>query len=136
MAMIILLLNLYGGQRRIPLSAYFINIFEEIGFTFYDDIIWDKGEVQSSRHKNKSTPYPFYQQPFNSYEHILIFHKHRLDDTKYPCQICGSLNVSGNSYTRIGLKSWECKNNDSLNEALQIEEKDIQLKLFKHKMIY
>ena len=53
------------------------------------------------RHKNKSTPYPFYQQPFNSYEHILIFHKHRLDDTKYPCQICGSLNVSGNSYTEL-----------------------------------
>ena len=98
------------GKRRIPLSAYFIKIFEDIGFTFYDDIIWDKGEVQSNRHKNKSTPYPFYQQPFNAYEHILIFHKHRLDNTKYPCQICGSLNVSGNSYTRIGLKSWECKN--------------------------
>ena len=37
------------GKRRIPLSAYFINIFEEIGFTFYDDIIWDKGEVQSNQ---------------------------------------------------------------------------------------
>lgn len=99
------------GKRRIPLSAYFIVMFEELGFTFYDDIIWDKGEVQSQRHKNKSTPYPFYQQPFNAYEHILIFHKHRLDPVKYPCQVCGSLNVSGNSYTRIGLKSWECKNN-------------------------
>ena len=32
----------------------FINMFEEIGFTYTDDIIWDKGEVQSSRHKNKS----------------------------------------------------------------------------------
>lgn len=99
------------NKRKIPLPAYFIQIFEDCGFTYVDDIIWDKGEVQSSRHKNKSRPYPFYQYPINCYEHILIFHKHRLDkDTKYPCSDCGSLNVKSNSYTMKGLRSWECMN--------------------------
>ena len=101
------------GLRKIPLPSYFIKIFEDCGFTYVDDIIWDKGEVQSSRHKNKSTPYPFYQYPLNCYEHILIFHKHRLEkDIKYPCSSCGCLNVKSNSYTFKGLRSWECSNPD------------------------
>jgi DNA modification methylase len=98
------------GKRRIPLGAYFTKIFEEEGFTFVDDFIWDKGEVQSERHKNGNKPYPFYQYPMNCYEHILIFHKHRNDDTRYPCPVCGCLKVNGNAYSEIGLKSWECKN--------------------------
>ncbi len=99
------------GKRRIPLGAYFIKIFEEVGFTFVDDFIWDKGEVQSERHKNGDRPYPFYQYPINCYEHILIFHKHRLDKTRYPCPVCGSLKVSGNAQSERGIQSWECKNN-------------------------
>lgn len=98
------------GQRRLPLGAYFIQIFEDCGFTFVDDFIWDKGEVQSERHKNGSTPYPFYQYPMNCYEHILIFHKHKLDKTRYPCPVCGTLKVNGNTQSEIGIQSWECKN--------------------------
>jgi DNA modification methylase len=99
------------GKRKIPLPAYFIMMFERCGFTYVDDIIWDKGEVQSSRHKNGNRPYPFYQYPCNCYEHILVFHKHRLEkDLKYPCNECGSLNVKSNSYTHKGLRSWECRN--------------------------
>jgi len=98
------------GKRRIPLGAYFTKIFEEEGFTFVDDFIWDKGEVQSERHKNGNKPYPFYQYPMNCYEHILIFHKHRNDATRYPCPVCGCLKVNGNAYSEIGIKSWECKN--------------------------
>lgn len=82
------------GKRRIPLGAYFIKIFEEEGFTFVDDFIWDKGEVQSQRQKNGNKPYPFYQYPLNCYEHILIFHKHRNDPIRYPCPVCGSLQVN------------------------------------------
>ena len=104
--------NLYTkavwGKRRIPLGAYFIKLFEEVGFTFVDDFIWDKGEVQTQRHKHKNKPYPFYLYPVNCYEHILIFHKHRLDKTKYPCPVCGSLN--DNSQSEIGVQSWECDN--------------------------
>ncbi|MBI4648093.1 MAG: site-specific DNA-methyltransferase [Bacteroidia bacterium] len=98
------------GKRRLPLGAYFIKIFEEAGFTFVDDFMWDKGEVQSERNKNGSTPYPFYQYPMNCYEHILIFHKHRLDKTRYPCPVCGTLKVNGNTQSEIGIQSWECKN--------------------------
>lgn len=98
------------GKRRIPLGAYFIKLFEEIGFTFIDDFIWDKGEVQTQRHKHISTPYPFYQYPVNCYEHILIFHKHRLDKTRYPCPICGCLKVNDNTQSEVGIQSWECDN--------------------------
>ena len=105
------------GKRRLPLSAYFINIFEKVGFTFVDDFIWDKGEVQSQRHKNGAKPYPFYQYPANCYEHILIFHKHRLDKTPYPCPVCGCLKVNGNSQSKINLMSWECKNTDCFERS-------------------
>ena len=98
------------GKQRIPLGAYFMSIFESEGFTFIDDFIWDKGEVQSQRQKNAGKPYPFYQYPLNCYEHILIFHKHRLDPIRYPCPVCGSLKVNGNTQSEVGLQSWECKN--------------------------
>lgn len=102
--------NAVWGKRRLPLGAYFIKMFEEIGFSFIDDFIWDKGEVQSERHKHGDKPFPFYQYPMNCYEHLLIFHKHRLDNTRYPCPICGTLKVNGNTQSEPGLMSWECKN--------------------------
>jgi DNA modification methylase len=116
------------GKRRLPLGAYFIKIFEEEGFTFVDDFIWDKGEVQSERHKNGEKPYPFYQYPMNCYEHILVFHKHRLDLTRYPCPICGCLKVNGNTQSEIGLMSWECKNNDCFERSKSNRGKRFSLK--------
>jgi len=98
------------GKARLPLGAYFVNIFEKCGFTFVDDIIWDKGEVQSERQTRESKPYPMYQYPMNCYEHLLVFHKHRLDLIRYPCPVCGSLKVNGNTQSEPGLQSWECKN--------------------------
>ena len=116
------------GKRRIPLGAYFTKIFEEEGFTFVDDFIWDKGEVQSERHKNGNKPYPFYQYPMNCYEHILIFHKHRNDDTRYPCPVCGCLKVNGNAYSEIGIKSWECKNLECFERSKANRGKRFSLK--------
>ena len=116
------------GKRRLPLGAYFITIFEKVGFTFVDDIIWDKGEVQSERHKNGNRPYPFYQYPMNAYEHILVFHKHRLDNTRYPCPICGTLKVNGNTQSEIGLKSWECKNEHCFERSKSNRGKRFSLK--------
>lgn len=116
------------GKRRIPLGAYFTKMFEEEGFTFVDDFIWDKGEVQSERHKNGNKPYPFYQYPMNCYEHILIFHKHRNDSTRYPCPVCGCLKVNGNAYSEIGLKSWECKNIDCFERSEANRGKRFSLK--------
>lgn len=102
--------NSVWGKERIPLGSYFVTMFEKAGFKFIDDFIWDKGEVQSSRHKNSFRPYPFYQYPVNVYEHILVFAKHRLDKIRYPCPVCGSLKVNGNTQSSPGIQSWECKN--------------------------
>jgi len=116
------------GKRRLPLGAYFIKIFEDVGFTFVDDFIWDKGEVQSERHKNGDNPYPFYQYPMNCYEHLLIFHKHRLDKTRYPCPVCGTLKVNGNTQSEIGVQSWECKNEKCFTRSLSNRGKRFSLK--------
>ena len=105
------------GKRRIPLGAYFTMIFEEHGFQFVDDFIWDKGEVQTQRHKNGNRPYPLYQYPVNCYEHIYVFYKHRLDETLYPCPVCGCLKINGNAYSGVGIKSWECKNLDCFKRS-------------------
>jgi len=114
------------GKRRLPLSAYLIKIFEECGFTFVDDFIWNKGEPQSQR--QFSPAYPLYQYPVNSYEHILVFHKHRLDKTKFPCSVCGCLQVSGNSQSEIGVQSWECKNPDCSQKSKSNRGKRFSLK--------
>lgn len=116
------------GKRRLPLGAYFIKIFEEENFTFVDDFTWDKGEVQSERHKNGNRPYPFYQYPANCYEHILVFHKHRLDNLRYPCPICGTVKVNGNTQSEIRLRSWECKNLDCFERSKSNRGKRFSLK--------
>ena len=105
------------GSRKIPLGAYFVNIFEKAGFKYIDDFIWDKGEVESQRHKNSETPYPLYQYPINCYEHIYIFYKHRQDDVIYPCPVCGCLKVNGNAHSGVGIQSWECKNLDCFERS-------------------
>lgn len=63
-----------GGQR-IPLGAYLILLFEKSGFVLLDNIIWDKGETQSNRHKNDGIFASYYQRPANCYEHMFIFMK-------------------------------------------------------------
>lgn len=63
------------GEKRIPLGAYIILLFEKAGFTLLDNIIWYKGEPQSNRHKNDGNFTPYYQRPTNCYEHIFIFKK-------------------------------------------------------------
>lgn len=63
------------GQKRIALGAYIVLIFKYAGFELLDNIIWDKGETQSNRHKNDGNYTPYYQRPANCYEHIFIFKK-------------------------------------------------------------
>jgi DNA modification methylase len=62
------------SKRRLMLGFYSILIFEKAGYTFIDDIIWDKGEVQSKRNSTENL-FPGYIKPINCYEHILIFAK-------------------------------------------------------------
>ena len=97
------------AKRKYALGAHFTVMLEEIGFTFVDDYIWDKGEPQSKRHLG-NPPYPFYQYPVNCYEHILVFAKNVLDKTKIPCPVCHATITQSNSQTAVGVQSWECKN--------------------------
>jgi DNA modification methylase len=57
------------------------------GFQFQDLLIREDGEVK-----------------------ILIMQKVKLDETKYPCPDCMKLDVSGNSYPKLLLRSFECQN--------------------------
>ena len=63
------------GGKRIPLGAYIILLFQKAGFELLDNVVWDKGEPQTNRHKNDGNNVPYYQRPANCYEHIFIFKK-------------------------------------------------------------
>lgn len=63
------------GEKRIPLGAYTILLFERAGFEVLDNIVWYKGEPQSNRHKNDGNFVPYYQRPANAYEHMFVFKK-------------------------------------------------------------
>ena len=63
------------GDKRLALGAYLILLFRKSGFELLDNIIWDKGETQSNRHKNDGNFTPYYQKPANCYEHMFIFKK-------------------------------------------------------------
>ena len=63
------------GEKRVPLGAYIILIFKKVGFELLDNIIWNKGEPQSQRHKNDGNFVPYYQRPANCYEHMFVFKK-------------------------------------------------------------
>jgi len=41
---------------------------------------------------------------------ILLFEKNQFDEQKLPCPSCRSLNIQGNSFPKLGVRSWECKN--------------------------
>lgn len=104
-------------KQRIPLGSLFTNICREIGFEYVDNYIWDKGEPQSYRHMVGENKYPHYQYPINSYEHILIFHKHVLDKDRIPCPECGTTRVQNNSQSEIGVQSWECNNEECTHRS-------------------
>lgn len=63
------------GQKRITLSAYTIILFRKIGFECVGNVVWDKGEIEGKRGFNAGNFAPFYQSPFNCWEHVLIFRK-------------------------------------------------------------
>ncbi|WP_080500114.1 DNA-methyltransferase [Lactiplantibacillus plantarum] len=63
------------GKKRMILGAYIINIFRRIGFKLNENIIWFKGEIQGNRAFNQGNPFPFYQAPLNTWEHIFVFSK-------------------------------------------------------------
>ena len=120
-------------KRKYPLGAYFTMIFEELGMTFIDDIIWDKGEVQSKRNF-VGEPYPLQKYPINCYEHILIYRKFEKDATKPKCPVCFknisvSNGINNNTYT-YECKNPECRKSEH-NRGVRYSQRQVQ-KIEKH----
>lgn len=63
------------GQKRVILSAYTVDLFRRIGFELIGNVVWDKGEIEGKRGFNAGNFSPFYQTPFNCWEHVLVFRK-------------------------------------------------------------
>ena len=115
-------------KRKYPLGAYFTMIFEELGMAFIDDVIWDKGEVQSKRNF-VGEPYPFQKYPINCYEHILIYRKFEKDTTKPNCPVCFknisvSNGINNNTYT-YECKNPECRKSEH-NRGIRYSQRQVQ----------
>jgi DNA modification methylase len=63
------------GQRRMILSAYTVDFFRRVGFELAGNVVWDKGEIEGKRGFNAGNFSPYYQAPFNCWEHVLVFRK-------------------------------------------------------------
>ena len=63
------------GQKRMILSAYIVDTFRRIGFNLIGNITWDKGDIEGKRGFNSGNFSPYYQAPFNCWEHVLVFRK-------------------------------------------------------------
>lgn len=66
------------GKKRMILGAYTVHLFRAAGFTLQGNIIWDKGEIEGKRNFNQGNHSPYYQAPFNCWEHVFIFAKGHL----------------------------------------------------------
>lgn len=63
------------GNKRMILGAYAINLLERAGLRLVKNIVWDKGEIEGKRNFNQGNRSPYYQAPFNCWEHIFVFCK-------------------------------------------------------------
>ncbi len=63
------------GKKRMILGAYTVHLFRQAGFTLLGNTVWDKGEIEGKRNFNQGNHSPYYQAPFNCWEHIFVFCK-------------------------------------------------------------
>jgi DNA modification methylase len=63
------------GRRRVLLSSYTVDLFRRIGFELIGNLVWDKGDIEGKRGFNGGNFSPYYQAPFNCWEHVLVFRK-------------------------------------------------------------
>lgn len=68
------------GERRMILGAYTVDLFRRVGFNCIGNIVWDKGDIEGKRGFNAGNFSPYYQSPFNCWEHVLIFEKPNTGD--------------------------------------------------------
>lgn len=63
------------GKKRVLLAALSVDAFRRAGFEVVGNIVWDKGDIEGKRGFNAGNFSPYYQAPFNCWEHILVFRK-------------------------------------------------------------
>ena len=63
------------GQKRMILSSYIAFLFETAGFKYVQNVVWDKGAIEGKRAFNGGNFSPYYQAPFNCWEHVMVFRK-------------------------------------------------------------
>lgn len=63
------------GKKRMILGAYIVNLFRRIGFRVEGNVAWYKGEIEGKRNFNQGNRSPYYQFPFNCWEHVFVFRK-------------------------------------------------------------
>ncbi len=95
------------GKKRMILGAYIVNLFRRVGFKLDGNVVWYKGEIEGKRNYNQGNRSPYYQLPFNCWEHIFVFRKPELEarDHQFPqilsakpvFKIQGGKNVLGHS---------------------------------------
>jgi DNA modification methylase len=63
------------GEKRVTLSAHTVYAFRKCGFELWGNVVWDKGDIEGKRGFNGGNFSPYYQSPFNCWEHVLVFAK-------------------------------------------------------------
>ena len=63
------------GIKRLVLSSMIADLFRRAGFRLCGNVVWDKGEIEGKRAFNGGNRSPYYQSPFNCWEHTLVFGK-------------------------------------------------------------
>ena len=63
------------GEKKLVLSSMLSDLFRRVGFWLYGSVTWDKGDIEGKRAFNGGNRSPYYQSPFNCWEHILVFGK-------------------------------------------------------------
>lgn len=63
------------GKKRMILGAYVVNLFRRVGFRVLGNVVWYKGEIEGKRNFNQGNRSPYYQFPFNCWEHVFVFQK-------------------------------------------------------------
>ena len=84
------------SNRRLPLGFLSCMIFEIAGYKLQENIIWDKGEVQSKRNSTVNL-YAGYVKCINCYEHVFVFNNKFL----YKVSHIIDCSIKRKSYERI-----------------------------------
>jgi len=101
---------------KYPIVADATKIFQEVGFTYRDRIIWKKpdGYLRISRRSGVllQHPYPMYFYPDNLLESILIFQKGKFDYKSIPREIKekSKINIEEFTNNKWFMSLWEMNN--------------------------